>query len=335
VLAKDKKEHVYQVGTVQSAEDIGGDTIGTGAGCGLAGCTSGTVTQLSNKVTYVHSESGDYAIHAPTSAVGGFALGMMTGGAPTVHVRWFLDDVKKGDKVLFYAECNKHNDCRFWIPKPDQQGKEYTTSGRFIRTTEALKDNSKGLCGTGKLTPAAEAQMCNQQAPTVPEQTPAATSGAVPNTSTSAIDSQTALYIPAMTCEKLAPQIPYFQSGQAGLPLTWAAIQAHCPREAGTVVPKPAAPTTATPTPTTPIPTASSAAQRSLDDAKKMSADSKRLADEGKACVLGEDVEAYSACVQANVNAQVQALQENAQKLVDDINAGIAEEEADEASDPN
>jgi hypothetical protein len=99
--------------------------------------------------------------------------------------------------------------------------------------------------------------------------------------------------------------------------------------------------------------TVSASAQRSLDDAKKTSQDSDRLAKQGFSDLRTNSAAVAAACdsgsaaactdaltkmaedAQANANAQVQALQDNAQRAVDDINAGIDEEEADEASDPD
>jgi hypothetical protein len=82
-----------------------------------------------------------------------------------------MDQMHAGDKVLFAAKCNKHNDCQIWVPNPDKPGKEIMTDGRF--EPAVAKTNTNALCGTGKLSADVEAQVCTPQAAPAPEPTPA------------------------------------------------------------------------------------------------------------------------------------------------------------------
>ena len=144
----------YKVGSLQSTESVNTGTF--------TSCDHGCMSQSTgHNVHYIVGDEGAYLISAPTS----LGLSMLQGAfvspnLPDVHIQWFLDDMHAGDKVLFAAECDKHNNCRFWLPKPDQQGKEYHTTGWF--RPRVAKTNTNQLCGTGKLTAAVEAQVCVQ-----------------------------------------------------------------------------------------------------------------------------------------------------------------------------
>jgi len=161
----------YKVGTLQSTEQIDTGTF--------TSCDHGCMSQSTgHNVHYVVNDDGAYVINAPTSAGLSFLQGMLVSpNLPDVHIQWFLDDLNVGDKVLFAAECDKHNNCHFWLPKPDQLGKEYHTTGLF--RPRIAKTNTNQLCGTGKLTPAIEAQVCNQP-PVSPAPAPVAAPVIVP-----------------------------------------------------------------------------------------------------------------------------------------------------------
>ena len=153
-FAKDKDHSAdYKVGVLQSTESVNTGTF--------TSCDHGCMSQSTgHNVHYIVTDEGAYLISAPTS----LGLSMLQGAfvspnLPDVHIQWFLDDMHAGDKVLFAAECDKHNNCRFWLPKPDQQGKEYHTTGWF--RPRVTKTNTNQLCGTGKLSAAVEAQVCN------------------------------------------------------------------------------------------------------------------------------------------------------------------------------
>src|ERR1019366_9566974 len=158
---KDKKDHSagYKVGILESTESVNTGTF--------TSCDHGCISQSTgHNVHYVTTDEGAYGIHAPTSAGLSFLQGVLVSpNLPDVHIQWFMDDLNVGDKVLFAAECNEHNFCTFWLPKPDKPGKEYNTTGWF--RPRVAKTNTNQLCGTGKLSPAIEAQVCNQKVPLI------------------------------------------------------------------------------------------------------------------------------------------------------------------------
>ena len=82
------------------------------------------------------------------------------GNSPTVHKQWFMDSLHEGDKVLFSAQCNKHNHCTIRMPNPDRPDKVIETQGWF--SPAIAKTNAGVLCGRGKLSAAVEAQVCDQ-----------------------------------------------------------------------------------------------------------------------------------------------------------------------------
>ena len=192
------------------------------------------------------TDSGAYAIEAPTQAAATFFQGIFVSPSlPDVHIQWFMDDLHTGDKVLFAAKCDKHNNCLFWLPKPDQPGKEYHTNGWF--RPRIAPTNTTQLCGTGKLSAAIEAQVCkpalSSQAPNTQSVQPAVVPAPIPVMNVlAAADAQSAAIIPTMACSVIQTSIlsnPLtFKGIIENFPLTWAAIQSHCPTEAAaTVVP--------------------------------------------------------------------------------------------------
>jgi hypothetical protein len=124
----------------------------------------------------LHTDAGNYRVEAPVNQAR--TILMARGRIPTImHNQWFLDDVHAGTKVLFASECSKPNkkhpndvaSCHFWFPDPDSATHEYETRGDF--TPHRVGDGGDGsnvqktanaLCGTGKLKPETEAQICNQ-----------------------------------------------------------------------------------------------------------------------------------------------------------------------------
>lgn len=151
-FAKDHSSH-YIVGTFSSTGEL---SDGSYANCYGGGCTS---YNAAHNVSYIRTDLGMYSVEAPVS-VGLTMLGAMAsnGNAPTVHKQWFMDQLHEGDKVLFAAKCNKHNNCQFWLPNPDKIGKEFSTVG-YYRADNA-RTNATTLCGKGKLKPEIEAQVC-------------------------------------------------------------------------------------------------------------------------------------------------------------------------------
>jgi hypothetical protein len=116
--------------------------------------------------TCLVTPEGIYLIESPTSLAATMLVGMTNGGnSPILHKAWFMDSLHAGDKVLFSADCNKHNACRFRLPNPDDPAKEIATNGAF--EPAVAKTNATSLCGTGKLSASVEAQVCGQ-APVIP-----------------------------------------------------------------------------------------------------------------------------------------------------------------------
>lgn len=143
----------YQVGTLTETRSVQDVNI---YGSALANAS----TAFSHNEHLVSTADGVYVVEAPTSTGGSILMAMATNNqAPTdIHIRWFMDDMHSGDKLLFFAECNKRNDCTFYLPKPDKVGKEFHTTGHFY--PKVAKTNTSQLCGTGKLSDSIAAQVC-------------------------------------------------------------------------------------------------------------------------------------------------------------------------------
>lgn len=124
----------------------------------------------------LYNQQGNYRIEAPVNKGASILAALAVGAnAPTVHNKWFLDDVRPGTKVLFAAHCakpsRKHPNqtvrCTFWLPDPDSATHEYETIGDFTPYVAGDGSNTQNtanaLCGTGKLKPETEAQICGHQ----------------------------------------------------------------------------------------------------------------------------------------------------------------------------
>jgi hypothetical protein len=125
---------------------------------------------------FLHTDHGNYRVEAPVNKGASMlsALGTPSGATPvTYHNKWFLDTVPAGTTVLFAAQCGKPNKrhpndtvrCEFWFPDPDSTSHEYRTLGDFTPYLEGngsnIQKTANSLCGTGKLNPATEKQICN------------------------------------------------------------------------------------------------------------------------------------------------------------------------------
>jgi hypothetical protein len=132
----------------------------------------------------LYTEQGNYRAEAPVNKGRSIALAMATGVAntnrpswaqqnsATVHNKWFMDDVQPGTKVLFASECAKPNKkhpndtvrCTFYFPDPDSTDHEYATTGDFTPYIAGdggnMEKTANTLCGTGKLKPEVELQVC-------------------------------------------------------------------------------------------------------------------------------------------------------------------------------
>jgi hypothetical protein len=150
----------------------------------------------------LYTDQGNYRVEAPVNKGRSFAAAMLVGmanenrpawqqeQAPTIHNKWFLDGVQPGTKVLFAAECARPNKkhpyetvrCNFYLPDPDSTNHEYETIGDFtpyqVSDGSNIQKTANTLCGTGKLNPATEAQLCGQ-APAAPSSAPATVPPAV------------------------------------------------------------------------------------------------------------------------------------------------------------
>lgn len=136
----------------------------------------------------LHTDAGDYRVEAPINKGASFLSAMAAGmanvpeAAQTIHNKWFLDTVQPGTKVLFAAACAKPNKkhpndvvrCQYWFPDPDSTSHEYETIGDFtpyiVGDGSNMQNTANALCGTGKLNPATEAQICPQNPPPAPPQ---------------------------------------------------------------------------------------------------------------------------------------------------------------------
>lgn len=139
----------------------------------------------------LHTDAGDFRVEGPINK--GLtivsALGSNAYHPPvTYHNKWFLDNVQPGTKVLFASECaspnRKHPNqpvrCTFYFPDPDSSDHEYETLGDFTPLAAGDGSNTQRtantLCGTGKLRPDVEAQLCGgTPAPIPPLPAPALT----------------------------------------------------------------------------------------------------------------------------------------------------------------
>jgi hypothetical protein len=194
------KDHAaeYQAGTFSATGQLSDGSI---AQCNHGNCNS---RGAAHNVHYVRTDEGMYIIEAPISVGASLLEAYATAGiGPTLHKEWFMDQLHEGDKVLFRAACNKHNDCQFWLPNPDREGKEYRTLGIF--RPDHAQTNTSALCRSGKLRPEVAAQVCrvtSASAVSAPASVPAAASATAPATTTAAPVSNAA---PAPTAASTAP----------------------------------------------------------------------------------------------------------------------------------
>jgi hypothetical protein len=173
----------YQVAVLDENARV---STGTDATLGKTG-TDAKLDQGGQAFHFLHTDHGNYRVEAPVNKGASFlsALGTPNGRTPiTYHNKWFLDSVPARTNVLFAAECGKPNKkhpndtvrCEFWFPDPDSTSHEYRTLGDFTPYLEGngsnIQKTANSLCGTGKLNPATERQICGVAA-TVPSIPPA------------------------------------------------------------------------------------------------------------------------------------------------------------------
>jgi hypothetical protein len=186
-FAKDAKTYKhaseYQVATldknlrVETGSDVTLAKTSTDAKLGAGG----------QGIHLLYTDQGNYRVEAPINK-GLTILSAMSSNAynpaKTYHNKWFLDNVQPGTRVLFASECanpsKKHPNeavrCTFFFPDPDSSDHEYATVGDF--TPFAAGDGSNMqktgnvLCGTGKLKPDVEAQVCSGTPAPIPAPAP-------------------------------------------------------------------------------------------------------------------------------------------------------------------
>jgi len=150
--------------------------VATGGDVTLAKTTTDAKLGAGGQSIHIlHTRAGDYRVEAPVntamtliSALGSKAYNR----GQTFHNKWFMDDVQPGTTVLFAWGCanpsKKHPNetirCTFWFPDPDSTDHEYATIGDFTPYTAGngsnMQKTANTLCGTGKLRPDVEAQLC-------------------------------------------------------------------------------------------------------------------------------------------------------------------------------
>src|ERR1035438_1061128 len=115
--AKDSKDHSaeYQAGAFVSTNFVSTGTVSQRTDGGLLGGSGVKTTNLGHNVSVISTPKGQYSIDPPSSAMGSFLFG----GTVDTHKSWFMDTLHGGDKVLFAAHCDEHNDCVIWVPNPD------------------------------------------------------------------------------------------------------------------------------------------------------------------------------------------------------------------------
>lgn len=150
--------------------------VSTGADLTLSkSITDAKLNGGSQGIHLLYTEAGNFRVEAPVNK--GLSIMSALGSnayhpAVVFHNKWFMDNVQPGTKVLFASECSKPgrkhpNDavrCTFWFPDPDSTDHEYATMGDFTPYLGGDGSNVQKtadiLCGTGKLKPEVEAQLC-------------------------------------------------------------------------------------------------------------------------------------------------------------------------------
>lgn len=152
--------------------------VATGADLTLAkNTTDAKLGPIGQAIHLLHTEVGDYRVEAPVNKGATFLSAMNSNAyhpAQTYHNKWFLDNVQPGTKVLFASECAQPNKkhpyeavrCKFYFPDPDSSNHEYATLGDFTPLEAGNGSNTQkaanSLCGTGKLKPEVEAELCGK-----------------------------------------------------------------------------------------------------------------------------------------------------------------------------
>ena len=152
---RDKNMPPFEVGVFVQVETVDKGTVSQRGTSGFFGQRNVRTTSLNYIKAVISTPEGQYLIDPPTS----MGVTMLVGDSMDNHKAWFVDKLQEGDTVLFSAKCGKHNTCEIRVPNPDKPGKEIWTTGTFVPAGPA-KTNTQSMCGSGKLTPEVEAQVC-------------------------------------------------------------------------------------------------------------------------------------------------------------------------------
>jgi hypothetical protein len=153
VKAKAKKEkHPYQVGIFVRHDVIDEGTVSE-PHSDIFGNKNVTTKRNIRLLAVVKTPDGEYAIRWPLGAPVGFT--------------WFMDDFHPGDKVVFSADCLATKDpatfgCFINVLHPDNPNKHTRILGTFTTANVPVTTHPQvKACGTGKLTPEAESELCH------------------------------------------------------------------------------------------------------------------------------------------------------------------------------
>jgi hypothetical protein len=144
----------YQVGVFVQPIAIDAGAVTRRGAAGLSGRGSALTRNLGHTNTLVQTQEGQYSIEPPHR----YGKETLTGSSADQRKEWFMDTLQPGDKLLFSADCDKHNHCAIEVPNPEEPNKVSKTVGWFY-PNNALT-NVTVLCGTGKLTDEVEAEVC-------------------------------------------------------------------------------------------------------------------------------------------------------------------------------
>jgi hypothetical protein len=150
------KKPQYEVGTFERAAVMSLGSVSKTSDGGLLGQSGTRTTDQSFLASVVTTPEGEYYIDPPLAT----GRTILQGNSANPFKTWFMTNLHAGDKVLFAPECDKHNVCDIYVPDPDKPGQTIHVGGNFLPA--AQKSNTTALCGTGKLTPEVESQVCKK-----------------------------------------------------------------------------------------------------------------------------------------------------------------------------
>jgi hypothetical protein len=144
----------YQVGVYVQPVAIDAGTVSRRGNAGLSGRRNVVTRNIGHTNTLVQTQDGQYSIETPHR----YGKAILTGSSADHPKEWFMDALHPGDKLLFSANCDKHNHCAIEVPNPEEPDKVSKTVGWFYPNN--VPTNLTVLCGTGKLTDEVAAEVC-------------------------------------------------------------------------------------------------------------------------------------------------------------------------------